>query len=159
MSSYIQAIQGGGSIAARQIAATLISFVTAILLSRLLGPDEFAIYSLCLALTVFLAPISRMGINAWLMSQEKTPNIQVFEIALGGMLVFSISVTLLAVLGLPYLEQFSKVDHLLWPAVLTATLLPLEVLSLPAMTKLERDLDYGDVMRVELVGQFIGQLP
>jgi len=133
------------------------SLVTAILLSRLLGPSDFAIYAICLALTVSLAPVSRMGMNAWLMSREKEPEEQHFNVALGGMLLFSLAVALLAAGALPQLEKFSNVPGLLWPGIFTVALLPIEILSLPAMTRLERDLDYARVMRISLWGQFFGQ--
>lgn len=157
MSRRTKAIRGGGFASIRQVLAGVMSLVTAILLSRLLGPSDFAIYAICLALTVSLAPVSRMGINAWLMSREKAPEEQHFNIALGGMLVFSLAVALAAAGALPQLEKYSNVPGLLWPGVFTVALLPLEVLSLPAMTRLERDLDYGRVMKISLWGQFFGQ--
>lgn len=152
-----KAIRGGGIAGARQVLAGLMSLVTAILLSRLLGPSDFAIYAICLALTVSLAPVSRMGINAWLMSRKYAPEDQHFNIALGGLLAFSIAVALVGVGGLPLLEKFSNVHGLLGPGIFTVLLLPLEVLSLPAMTRLERDLDYGRVMKISLSSQFFGQ--
>lgn len=156
-SRRIRAIRGGGIAGIRQVLAGLMSLVTAILLSRVLGPSDFAIYSICLALTVSLAPVSRMGINAWLISRKKAPEEQHFNIALGGMLSFSIAVALAAAGALPLLEKFSNVHGLFWPGVFTVALLPFEVLSLPAMTRLERDLDYGRVMKIALLSQFFGQ--
>ena len=48
------------------------SLVTAVLLSRLLAPKDFAILVVCPSLTVVLLLISQMGINAWLFSREQT---------------------------------------------------------------------------------------
>lgn len=152
------AIRGGGIASAGQSISLLLSFVTALLLSRLMGPLDFAIYAVCLSLTVALSPISQMGINAWLMSREQTPRDQEFSIALGGMLAISLFVALVSTCALPFLEEFSNIRGLFWAGVFTVALLPLEVLALPASTRLERNLNYQRVMGISLASQFFGQL-
>ena len=151
------AIRGGGIASAGQALALLMSLITAVLISRLLGPQDFAIYAICLSLTVALSPISQMGINSWLMSQEHTPRDHEFNIALGGMLAISILTSLVTSCGLPLFEEFSKVRGLLWAGVFTVALIPLEVLALPASTRLERDLNYHRLTMITLTSQFFGQ--
>jgi O-antigen/teichoic acid export membrane protein len=151
------AIRGGGVASAGQALAVLMSLVTAVLLSRLLGPSDFAIYAVCLSLSVALSPISQMGINAWLMSREHTPRDNEFNIALGGMLAISLLVAVVTSCALPFLEEFSNVTGLLWAGIFTVALTPLEVLALPASTRLERNLSYRTVTRVSLASQFFGQ--
>jgi O-antigen/teichoic acid export membrane protein len=133
------------------------SLVTALLLSRFLGPSDFAIYAVCLSLTVALSPLSQMGINAWLMSREQTPGDQEFNIALGGMLFISTVVAVVTSCALPLIEEFSNVKGLLWAGVFTVALIPLEVLALPACTRLERDLNYQRLAGISLASQFFGQ--
>ena len=133
------------------------SLITAVMLSWLLGPQDFAIYTVCLSLTVALSPISQMGINAWLMSREHTPSEHEFNVALGGMLAISLFVGLMTSCALPFFVEFSNLRGLLWAGVFTVALLPLEVLALPACTRLERDLNYQQVTKISLTSQFFGQ--
>jgi O-antigen/teichoic acid export membrane protein len=151
------AVRGGIMAGAGQGVSMLMSLVTAMLLSHLLGPSDFAIYAICLSLIVALSPLSQMGINAWLISRQQTPSDREFEIALGGMLLMSLIIVFSTILALPYLEKFSKVYGIFWAAVFTVCLIPLEVIALPASTRLERALNYKKLTSITLLSQLIGQ--
>jgi len=86
-----------------QALALFMSLVTALLLSRFLSPADFAIYAVCLSLTVAHSPISQMGINAWLMSREQTPGDLEYKVALGGMLAISLVVAMVTSFALSFL--------------------------------------------------------
>ena len=157
-SKHSLAIRGGVVASAGQAVSLLMSLLTAVLLSRLLGPSDFAIYAICLSLTVALSPICQMGINAWLISRQQIPSNREFEIALGGMLIISMIVVSLTVLALPFLEEFSKVYGMFLAGVFTVCLIPLEIIALPASTRLERELNYKKLTSITLSSQFIGQI-
>lgn len=154
---YNVAVKAGSIATIGQGLALLMSLITAIILTQFLGPSDFAIYSVCLSLTIAISPISQMGINAWLISQEKTPSDKEFNIALGGMLTISLFVVVLASLLLPTLEKFSNVSGMFLACLFTLALIPLEVLALPASTRLERKLNYITITKISLVSQFLGQ--
>jgi teichuronic acid exporter len=156
-SRYNVAIKAGSIASLGQALALLMSLITAIILTQFLGPYDYAIYSICLSLAIAISPISQMGINAWLLSQENAPSDKEFNIALGGMLAISLVVVVLASFLLPLLEKFSNVRGIFLACLFTLALIPIEVLALPASTRLERKLNYKTITKISLMSQLLGQ--
>jgi O-antigen/teichoic acid export membrane protein len=100
---------------------------------------------------------SRFGINACLLTQREDPQAEDYHVALAVMLSLSVLAACVLTLMLPWLGQFSHISNLFWPGVATAAILPLHVLPVPAITRLERRLQFRPVVIIELVGQVLGQ--
>ena len=158
MARWQRAVRSGGLVAANHVVGAGITAVSALLLSKALGPNEFAIYALCTSLSGVLRIVSRMGINVSLLTRKEEPSEEDYGTALAAMLVSSAIAGAGAALLLPAIAQFSKMPGLVWPGVATAALVPLYVLPLPAATRLERQLHFQPVVIIELVAQVIGQV-
>lgn len=157
MTRETRAIRSGSLVAINNVVGAVITLIAAVLLSKALGPQEFAIYALCSSLTGVLRCLSRLGVNACLLTQKEEPRAEDYHTALATMLACSLVVACVACGVLPWLGQFSRIPSLFWPGVVTAALLPLHVLPLPALTRLERQLKFRPVVIIELLGQVIGQ--
>jgi O-antigen/teichoic acid export membrane protein len=57
---------------------------------------------------------------------------------------------------LPLIELLSKITNLLWAAVFSVLLFPVHVFGLPAVTRLERQLEFRRLVIIELSAQLIG---
>ena len=158
MTREAQAIRGGSLVAANHVIGASITVISALLLSKALGPQEFAIYALCSSLSGVLRGVSRLGVNAYLLTKREEPSAEDYDIALATMLACSVVVACAASMALPWLGQFSRIHFLFWPGIVTVSLLPLHVLPLPPLAKLERQLKFKPVVIIELIGQVIGQL-
>lgn len=157
MSIKDRAMQGGGVVAANHIVGAVVTVVSAVLLSKALGPQAFAVYALCTSLSGVSRVCSRLGVNACLLSQKNDPDEKEYHVALTVMLVASAVVSLATIAVLPLLGHFSRIPSLFWPGVYTVLILPLHVLSLPALTRLERTLRFTPVVVNELASQVLGQ--
>jgi len=158
MSREIRAIRGGSFVAINNVMGTGVTLVAAFLLSKALGPKEFAIYSFCTSLTGVLRCLSRLGVNASLLTQKEEPQPEIYGTALTTMLVSSIVVAIPAAILIPFLGRFSHIPHLFWPGIATIILVPFHIISLPALTRLERQLKYKPVAIIEFTGQVVGQI-
>lgn len=152
-----KAIRGGALIAANHVISAIVTIASALLLSRILGPRVFAVYTLCTSLSSVVRPLGRLGVNACLLTQSEEPRENDYHNALAVMLLSSILVASITGAALPIIERFSTVSDLFWPGIVTLALLPAHVISLPAITRLERSLHFKAVMTIELVSQAAGQ--
>ncbi|MBV5330044.1 MAG: oligosaccharide flippase family protein [Chlorobium sp.] len=152
-----RAILSGGLVAINHVVGAVVTVVSALLLSKVLGPKTFAIYALCTSLSGVLRPVARLGINACLLTQSDEPQADDYQTALATMLACSILVACIAIILLPLIGHFSRIPNLFWPGVATVAILPLHVFSLPAITRLERGLKFRPVVIIELVSQILGQ--
>ncbi|MBP1626351.1 MAG: hypothetical protein H6Q00_826 [Holophagaceae bacterium] len=156
MTRMERAFQGGSLVAANHLAGICISAAAALLVSRALGPKGFAVIAICGSITAVTRIISRLGINAYLITQPEAPAEEDYHIALTAMLASSIATGSITILLLPGMERFSHVTGIFWPGVATIALLPLHVASLPAITRLERNLQFKKLMQIEFVAQLLG---
>lgn len=144
-------------VAANHIVGTAVTVISAILLSKILGPKLYAIYAICTSLSGALRPICRLGVNACLLTQKEQPGDHDYQTALSTMLLCSMVVVTTATALIPWLGCFTTITEISWPAAVAIALLPLHVLSLPALTRLERNLQFKPVVMIELAGQVLGQ--
>jgi O-antigen/teichoic acid export membrane protein len=157
MKRETQAIRSGSLVAINHVVGAAITVISALLLSKALGPRDFAIYALCSSLSGVLRGVSRLGVNAYLLTQKEEPRAEDYHTALATMLACSVVVACAASVALPWLGHFSRVPRLFWPGIATVALLPFHVLPLPALARMERQLKFKPVVIIELLGQVIGQ--
>jgi lipopolysaccharide exporter len=153
-----RAIKGAGLVASNHVVSALITVASALILSRVLGPQVFAIYALASSISAVTRIIARLGVNASLLTQREEPTDDDYYVALATMLISSVVVACVVIVLLPYLESFSRVSNVFWPATITVLLLPFHVLSLPAITRLERRLRFKPLIIIDLAAQVSGQV-
>jgi O-antigen/teichoic acid export membrane protein len=153
-----RAVKQGGFVAANHIAGVALALVTAVVCSRTIGPRAFAVVALCGSISGVARIVGRLGINAFLITRVDNPTDREYRVALGGMLYGSLGAAVIACLLLPAIGRVSNVPHLLWPGLVTMSLLPLYVVSLPAMSRLERNLEYRRIIEIELSSQLLGSV-
>ena len=90
MGAQKQALRSGGLLATNHVVGSVITVVSALLLSKALGPGEFALYVFCNSLTGVLRVVSRLGVNACLLTQREEPDALDYQVALTTMLVASL---------------------------------------------------------------------
>lgn len=143
--------------AVNHVVGTGVTAISAILLSKALGPGDFAIYALCTSLASVLRIASRLGINASLLSQREEPAEKDYQTALSITSASSVIVAVVALCALRGLGHFSHVPNLFWPGAATAALVPLHMLALPATTRMERRLQFFPITVIELASQVVSQ--
>lgn len=144
-------------VAVNHVIGAVVTIVSALLLSRILGPEIFAVYAFCTSLSGVTRMGSRLGVNAYLLTQKEEPDDHHYHVALGIMLLFSVVVACGTTLLLPLIAKFSRISDLFWPGVVTVAIMPLHVFPLPAITRMERALRFRPLVVTELASQILGQ--
>lgn len=150
--------RGGIYLGLRYGLGILVSFGNMLVMTRWIGPHAYGLFVTALGLTSFLAALTRVGIDTYLVRAETPPDNRSYNIA--STLITGISMVLVAggVAVTPLLIRWYRSREFV-PAYLASLLtIPLAGLAGPATARLERDLNFRAVASIELGGQLLAFL-
>jgi O-antigen/teichoic acid export membrane protein len=146
-------IQGGAFLALRQGIGITLSLIGVLLVTRIIGPSQYGVYAVGTGIVNFLCTFGTWGLDVCLLRKTGSPEEKEFHQAFT--LLLCISVLLLG--GLvsltPLIARFVKISGVAQVITLLAASIPLNLLTLPATVKLDRDLNFKQVAINELIGQ------
>lgn len=152
------AARGGVYLGLRYGLGALISFANMFVLTRWIGPHAYGLFVTALALTSFLATLTRAGIDTYLVRAESEPDEHTYHVA--STLILGLSLVLVAcgVATVPLLTAWFGNREFLPAYLATLLTVPLAGLAGPATAKLERTLNFRAVAGIELGGQALALL-
>ncbi len=155
MSLRERVLKGGFYLAGRQFLSIGIGLGGAIMLTRLIGPTNYGLYAGSLAIITFLSSVTQMGVNVYLVRQQGDLEEEVYHQAFSFLLVSGLVLGALGFLASPLLVAWLKDPSFLLPLQALMLTLPLTALAKPAISRIERALDYRKIAGIELAGQII----
>lgn len=147
--------RGGAYLAGRQLLGAGLRVVGLLVLTRLLGPESYGLYAGPMAVVGFVAVLSTVGLDGLLIRRSTEPSQQEEDQAFSLLLVTSLvgsAVLFAATFGL---EAWLTDDRFLPPLRVLLLSVPLNVVWLPAMARLERSLRYKPLAAIELGGDVV----
>lgn len=146
--------RGGAYLAARRIAGAAIGMVGLLALTRQIGPAAYGLYAGPLAVVSFVVVVATAGLDALLIRRADAPSVEEEHAAWSLLAVTStLAAAVVLVASIP-LGAWLDADFV---APLRALVLsvPVNVLWLPAMARLERGLRYRPLALIELGGDLV----
>jgi PST family polysaccharide transporter len=104
---------------------------------------------------VFLSLAARLGSDIHLLRREDTPSEAMYHQTFSFLVVSGTSVAVVGLLATPALGSWLNDDRYVAPLRVLLVLLPLDVISAPAVVRLERGLRYRRVAVIELTQQLL----
>ena len=153
MSLRAQVLRGGTYLSLRQGLGMLVSFGGTLVLTRTIGPGAYGLYAVALGIYAYLFSLSQWGIGVYLVRREGELVLKDYHQAFSLLLLLGIGTTVLALLLLPLLANWVRLGGFKPVAAAMFAALPLNLLTLPPLARLERALDYRKVALVELGSQ------
>jgi O-antigen/teichoic acid export membrane protein len=149
-----QVIRSGSFLIIRQGLGTVLSLASVIFITRIIGPYNYGVYASAVSIEIVLYNISQLGVGVYLIrskfdSEENFHQAFSIFILLAG-IGLTISLNLL-----PLLNLWLKMDDFVPIARVLLLGVPLRLLTLVPLAKLERSLAYNKVASVELAGQIV----
>jgi O-antigen/teichoic acid export membrane protein len=132
-----------------------ISLGGVLLLTRLIGPTNYGLYAGALGFLTFLSSLARMGVDVYLVRREGDEDRSAYDQAFSFLLLTGTGFGVCGFLLSPVVVHWIGDPRFLAPLWILLLLLPLTVLSTPAIARLERALDYRKVASLEFVGQLL----
>jgi O-antigen/teichoic acid export membrane protein len=151
MSLRAQVLRGGSYLILRQVLSMVITLGGVLLLLRLIGPTNYGLYAGSLGIVSFFYSVSRMGIDVYLVRREGVTDEAVYHQAFSLLLLSGSVLSVLGLLVAPLAVNWMEDPRFLAPLRVLLLFLPLMVLAVPAVARLERALDYRKVAGLELM--------
>ncbi|MFO7271326.1 oligosaccharide flippase family protein [Sphaerobacter thermophilus] len=148
-----QALRGGAYLAVRQGISLFISLGGVLLLTRLIGPASYGLYAGSLGIVSVLTLIGRLGINVFLIRCPEPPDQHMYNQATTLLLLSGLALALGGVALPPLFAGRLLSPDFVPPLQVMAAVSPIALVTMPALAKLERDLNYRAVALIELAGQ------
>ena len=147
------AVRGGASLVVRQGLGIFVSTVGLILLTRALGPEAYGLWAATFGIYSYFSGLSRWGVDIYLIRRKEEPQPQDYNQAFSLLLLAGLGSAGLAILALPLLEHWVRLEGFAPIAITVFAGLPLPLLGLVPLARLERALDYRKIALIELSGQ------
>jgi O-antigen/teichoic acid export membrane protein len=140
-----RAVHGVMTVGMRGVAIRVVGFAGNVALARLLVPEQFGVLALGFTFVVFANFVTDGGIGAQLIRARTTPSRRQFEAIVALQLGLATAIVVLtAAIGVPIGTTGAV-------AAIMACSLPIDALRAPAALMAERRLDYGALVRAEVV--------
>jgi O-antigen/teichoic acid export membrane protein len=146
-------LQGGAFLAFRQAIGVVLSLAGVLLVTRVIGPRQYGIFAMAMGIVTFLYMLGTWGIDIYLLRKTEKPSEHEFNQGFTVLLCIS-SAFFLALAALSHLiASFVKTPAVAPLMIFLAAAIPFNLLALPAIVKLDRDLNFRQVAINELLGQ------
>jgi O-antigen/teichoic acid export membrane protein len=149
------AIRGGGYLIGREAIGMVVRLVGVVVVVRLVGPDQFGLYSAAAAFSLFAAAFAQMGLEVYLIRLGANLRARHFNQAFSLLLVASVVVTAVGE-GLTFaMGGLLRPVGVLAPLRVLLLCTPINVLWAPAQAAIERRFDYRAMGLIELGGDIV----
>jgi len=147
------ALRGGSYLVGRELVGMVIRILGVVVVTRLIGPRDFGIYSGAAAFIVVAVTMAQMGMEVYLIRQPEEPTIDTYNA------VFTFVLTLSAMSVVFALVLSAIVEHIHPSAAAGVRVfrvllisIPLNALWAPAQARIERSLGFRKLALLELGG-------
>jgi O-antigen/teichoic acid export membrane protein len=147
--------RGGIFLGLRYGLGVLVSLGNMLVLTRWIGPHAYGVFVTVLGLTSFLAALSRVGIDTYLVRMEAPPDKRTYDVATSIILGISVVLVGIGAALVPLLVHWYGNREFVAAYLVTLVTIPLAGLAGPPTAKLERELNFRAVATVELGGQLL----
>jgi len=147
-------LRGSVYLTIRNGASMILSLVGSLLVTRLIGPDNYGLYMSASAIFGYLSAAVSPGVAAYLVREQSPDFLKQFHLAFWWLLGLGVIAAGIATCVVLAIVQWSGASSdFQWIAVSQFVLLPLALISAVPQALLERDLHYRPIATVQLASQ------
>ncbi|MDW8105873.1 MAG: oligosaccharide flippase family protein [Armatimonadota bacterium] len=150
-----RAVEGSVYLTVRRLLGVGLSTAGLLLLTRIVGPENYGIFAAALGLSNYVLMLAQMGIRVYLVRSEGTP--EIWNQAFWWVGATSVSLSMLVVIGVAVAQLFwIRTEGFLTTAIVMLAGTPLAAVGAIPQTMLERSLRYRRIAALELGAQASG---
>lgn len=150
-----QVLQAGASLGLREVGGLIIRLGGVVALTHLLGPTRFGIYAGSVAVVGYLTTVAQFGTEVYLLRREHEPSQELYSEVFTFLVATSLATGLLA-FGASFLVEAAFADNRsigVFQVMLIS--LPLNILWVPAASRIERAFRFRAIAVVEIGGDAV----
>lgn len=148
-----KAIKGGAFLLVRQAIGIVISVAGVLLVTRIIGPSQYGLFAAGSGIVTFLFMFANWGLDVSLLRKTEDPKEAEFHQALTLLLVLSFVLSAGIIALRHVIASFLKMPEESSLLPVLALAIPLNLLALPAIVKLDRELNFRQAATNELISQ------
>jgi PST family polysaccharide transporter len=148
------ALTGGLYLAGRQVISIAMKIFGVLIITRLLGPQAYGSYVSASSIYNYIMLLGQAGIGVYLLRHDDTISETTFGTAYTMLLALSAFLFVLLEVGRYFMASLVDAKDFTLVAGILALALPLQLMSVPATVRLERNLNYKAIAFLELGGSF-----
>ncbi len=150
-----QVLRGSAYLVFRQGFGMGVRLGGVLLLTRLIGPTSYGLYTAAFGVMLYFSQVARMGTDVYLVRRPGHTDEAVYHQVFSFLLVSSVAVAGLGLLSSPLIGWWLHDRRFVAPLEALLLMLPLTTIYAPAVARLERALDYRRVAFLELAEQIL----
>jgi PST family polysaccharide transporter len=153
MSLRQKAVHGGAFLVFRQGIGIVLSLVGVLFVTRIIGPREYGLYAVSVGIANFLCVFGDWGLDVYLLRKTEDPEDREFHQVFTLLLCISAAFAVGLIGTARFLAEFVKMPEVA-PLVSVLSIAVLcNLLATPAIVKLDRELNFKQVAKNELIAQ------
>ena len=149
------ALKGGAFLAGRHSLSLVIHLLGVMLLTRSIGPNNYGVYVGALGVQTYLYAVTQLGLVVFLVRHSEAVSDAQFDQAFTLLGVIGVSVATIVFFALPIVEGWIGIGAFAAVGRALVIVLPIQLLGLVPMGRLERALEYRFVAPAELGGYIV----
>jgi O-antigen/teichoic acid export membrane protein len=149
-------VRGGAAFAIRQGIGIGLSVLNVLVVTHIIGPYQYGLYAAPNAIVAFIAVAATWGLDVYLLRKTEEPTRDDYDQAFTIFLITSIAFVAMMVIFRTGLAKLIGIPELGLPLAVMSLYIPLNLLNLPGVVKLDRALAFERVAFNELAGQVMG---
>ena len=153
MSLRTKVLRGGFYLLLRHGLSVAVTAIGVVLLTRAIGPTAYGLYAIAYGIYVYLFSLGQWGVDVYLIRQKDEPQPQDYHQAFSLVLLLGAVGAGSVILALPLLERWLQLVGFKPLAIAVFAVLPIQLLGVVPLARLERALDYRKVALSELSGK------
>lgn len=155
-------LKGGAFLALRQGLGMIISLGSVLFLVKAAGPASYGVFTAAMAVFGVTQCFTQWGLSVFLVRQEGDERLETFHQAATLLAILGAVGLIATVAAMPWIAGFNRLDGFAPVAIAVLASLPLALVTQVAIARLERQMRYKEIARIELTGQltyFVAALP
>ena len=153
MSLREKAVKGGAFLLIRQAVGIFISVLGVLLVTRIIGPRQYGLFAVGAGIVTFLYTFGTWGLDVCLLRKTADPEEKEFHQAFTLLVLIAVALCICVIALRHVIAAFLKMPEEASILLVLALGVPLNLLALPAVVRLDRDLNFKQVAFNELVSQ------
>jgi PST family polysaccharide transporter len=149
-------VRGGAAIAVRQGAGICLTVVNVLLVTRIIGPTQYGIFAAAYGIASVIGIAGTWGLDVYLLRKATEPKPEEYSQAFTLFFLTSVFFTSLFVLFCHNIARFAGIPDMALPLAVMSLFIPFNLLYVPGVVRLDRELRFQRVGLIELVGQASG---
>jgi O-antigen/teichoic acid export membrane protein len=147
-----QSLRGAAYLAGRQAVGVLLRLGGVLVVTRMIGPDDYGVFAASLVIVTVLASVAQLGAEVFLIRSPDAVDRAAVDATASFLVVTSTVIAVAAVLGAQLARPFLGDPDIVRPLQVMALVLPVNVCWAPAQAIVERAFAYRRMAALELAG-------